>query len=189
MPKTPTLSAIQKALTIKHAISHSQVLDARGLSHKERKAALAAGSYLAAIHGRQTCAKGHTADLWSTSGHCVVCYPQNVQMQKKHRASGYIYVARSASTKLTKIGITEDDIEDRIVFLNSQSYAGTADWKLYFFAAVHAMGEVETALKAQLRTYKLPTPQLRAREWKMAHEVFTCLPSKAQRELQRLLEN
>ncbi len=188
MRKIPSLNAAQKALAVKHGILHSQVLDARGLTFKERKAALAAGSYLAAVHGRECCANGHTTDLWSTSGHCVVCHPQNVQMQKKHSASGLVYIACSARTKLTKIGITEDEIDCRIGYLRSQSYAGTDDWKLYFCASAHEIGKVEGALKLQLQVFKVPTPQLRALEWKTSHEVFSCLPSKAKRELQKLLD-
>lgn len=186
----PRFTPRQLALMKIHGVAAHDVLDARAMTRPERVEAFSSEKYLAAVRGRALCGnktKQHTSDFWTTGDHCVECYPQNIQHQKKYRLPGYIYIAASATAGLTKIGISdEDDIATRIASLRSHSYANATDWTLVECYYVEAAGRVERLLIDILKPHHKTIEYLKGGRKQKSKEVFSCKSALAKRALDSL---
>lgn len=182
--KKNTLTAEQLELLAKHDLDPNRVLIAYGWEPARRIATIEAGNYVAAVHGRSPCAKGHTVDLWTTKGHCILCYPQNVRQQRRFTERGHIYIAYSATLALVKIGIaTQQTLEQRVKDLNKVSYGGASDWTVAISYFVEDAGRVESDLMARLKAYRTSSTYLKSSKTTTGKELFQCTVAIARREL------
>lgn len=122
------LDASQIEFLKKHGISLSTILDASGLTKRDREIAMTeigANFY----YSDSLCQKaGHA--LRTKPGHCIQCDTSKIAFQSRSSASGYVYLAQAAGCKLLKIGYSNAHPADRIQYLNREAYGGVPDWDL-----------------------------------------------------------
>ena len=125
------LNASQIEFLKKHGISLSTILDASGLTKRDREIAMTnigANFY----YSDSLCQKaGHA--LRTKAGHCIQCFTSKIAFQGRSSASGYVYLARAVRDKLIKIGYSSAHPADRIQYLNREAYGGVSDWDLREF--------------------------------------------------------
>jgi hypothetical protein len=153
----------------KHSIPIDKVLDAYEMARNEWMSILKNGDYLLAT-GVTPC-RTLSHDLRTSGGHCVICKPETLRFSDRYYKSALIYVAHSRDLGLCKIGIS-NNINERNRTLNSQRYAGAADWIIHWSHHVEKSGETETAIHSLLNSKRKPTEHLRDGEIKTAIEVF-----------------
>lgn len=109
------------------------------------------------------------------SGHCAPCNPHGIAYQDRHRALGYVYIARSQSRGWIKIGQTKD-INHRISTLNSsyERYGEVDDWQILFYIKVDESGHLEQDVHRKLESFLLPQNFIKGQEVQIAREIFTC---------------
>jgi hypothetical protein len=159
------LSAEELTFLRHHAIDAASLFDARsyavkGWGDEARKLDLQFGI-------GTSCKVGHR--IRARSGHCIVCWPKNINYQKNHRKPGYVYVASSRAGRIHKVGSTVD-CDERQVRLQRDAYAGFADWTIVgWFKSSEAQRE-EKELQSRLSefkstaTYQKSTGEVDARE-------------------------
>jgi hypothetical protein len=146
------LTPAEVAFLAAHGLTVADVYDGRGQSKATREAsAKAAGRRIILCSG--TCGGGHR--LKTRSGHCPVCKPACLAYQIRHFATAYVYIARSPSTDLLKIGVT-DDVKQRETTLNyEEAHGGLRDWKVLFSVKVENAGVIERKAIRSLESYKV----------------------------------
>ena len=98
------------------------------------------------------CKAGHR--IRARSGHCVVCWPKNINYQKNHTKPGWVYIASSKVGRIHKIGSTTTDCEDREARLRRDGYAGFHDWIIVaWFESSEAQRE-EMELQSRLSAHR-----------------------------------
>lgn len=125
------------------------------------------------------CHKGHR--LKTRSGNCIVCDPRTITFQKRHRASGVIYVAENGSYSKVgvvdnNIGCAEQAIHNREIRLNLEGgYGGMTGWKIIAWAEVaNNVGMIENSIHRKLMDYSISTHYIHSGECHLAHEMFDC---------------
>lgn len=94
--------------------------------------------------------RGHR--LRERHNHCIMCKPSNIAFQKRNSASGFVYIAQSSSSKLLKVGFT-NDCEDREYMLNYTEYGGNNDWRMLFIVHSKLAGRLENEIQSSLHPY------------------------------------
>src|SRR5690348_7499758 len=110
---------------VRHGISLDLLFDASGMPTWKWKERMREEGKLFAYGVR--CFRGHS--LKARSGNCIRCNTANIAFQMRSARSGYVYIARSASRKLTKVGYSADDPWNRIYIANLEGYANAQDWR------------------------------------------------------------
>src|SRR2546427_222696 len=71
----------------------------------------------------------------------------------RHYAPGYVYIARSFSEDVIKIGTTRD-IHPQQRKLRYLQYGGIDDWEILYYAWVDRAGKIEHDARRRLQCYK-----------------------------------
>ena len=164
------LSKRDKEFLQQNGISLELVFDASGMPTRVWKQRMREEGKLFAF-GVQ-CLRGHS--LKARSGNCIRCNTANIAYQMRSNRAGYIYIARSKSLGLTKVGFSADDPDNRIYIANLESYAGASDWDIVMRVNSAEAGRLELDLHSELREYRLPLCWIRNGEECEAREVYEC---------------
>lgn len=164
------LSKRDEQFLARHGISLELLFDASGLPSSQWKTRMRQEGKLFAfgVH----CLRGHR--LKTRSGNCIRCNTANIAFQMRSGRDGYVYIARSASRKLTKIGFSADDPWNRIYIANLEGYAGASDWRIVQQHCGTKAGRWELAMHATLREHRKPQVWYRNGESCEAREVYGC---------------
>ncbi|MES2414512.1 MAG: hypothetical protein V4614_11965 [Pseudomonadota bacterium] len=150
-----SLSNQQLRFLKEQGVSLSQVIDASGLSSKDRVTkmeTLGASFY----YGGAICkAGGHS--LRTKPGHCIQCDTSKIAYQLRHTASGHVYLAYSWSRQYAKVGYSKAYPEERVGFLCRENYGNANDWELKHTIFVSkSAGRYEFNIHARLEQYRKP---------------------------------
>ena len=157
---------------VQHDIDPESVFDARNMTGRTFK--VAAKEIGADFVYTSPCQKaGHRLKTRS-SGTCIQCNTAVIAYQKRNAAKseGFVYVAKSDTLGLIKIGCCWPNLDKRILNLRSQSYGGVRDWKLLFDVKVNAMGLCEVAVHKRLAKYAVQGDYYK--EDQVSSELFNC---------------
>ena len=123
------LSKDQVSFLKSQAISPAQVFDASKTTSKADRESQMGVLELSLYFGDAACKKGgHT--LRTKAGHCIQCDTSKIAYQFRHSASGYVYLAYSTNSGLTKVGFTKNHPQDRTELLRREKYARASDWDI-----------------------------------------------------------
>ena len=166
------LTLSQICFLIHHKVPSSQVFDATGMKKEEYREVMKDLGMTIAI-GLNPCTARERHTLKDKYGHCVQCDTNNLAFQKRFNESGFIYVARSESLGLTKIG-TAKDTAKREYSLNNFGYGGCSDWKIQFTKQCSKHGRIEFEAHQALMPYNVHKSY-----WKQGNlidcaELFDC---------------
>ena len=170
------LTQTQLLFLEKHSISVDQVFDATGLSKSEYHRQMKDGGFLVAIGLSRCRRKNHS--LKDRHGHCVVCHPVNIAIQKREITPGDLYVMYSPSNKLVKVGVAKSSNE-RLISANKQGYGNIKDWKLKFSVRVEDSGQAERIIHNLLTEYKQEREFVKGGAIVVAKEIFKCSGKRA----------
>jgi hypothetical protein len=169
------LSDEEKRFLTQHGIPTKDVLDVRSVRRREwEPQAKTRGVYI--VLGSPCGRAGHR--LRTRAGHCAQCDPKKIAFQKRHSATGFVYVAFSVAQKLVKIGSTSS-INTRGRTLRNQEYAGANDWRIRRWARVKNMGKVENDAHSLLKGSSSPRAYQKDGRPQQAAEVYRCHPLEA----------
>jgi hypothetical protein len=158
----------------------SWALNATGLTRREYQAALSRDGKLFA-YGLPPCKNGHTL---RTTGGCPQCNTQYLSYVRHNVTPGYVYIARSNSTRLVKVGLSAD-FNNRLYIANLEGYADIWDWIVRDCRYVQEMGRVEAGVKRALASYGVNRVWIRNGKFTTAKEVFSCTLKLAREALHR----
>ena len=156
-----------------HGVPLSRVFDAQFLPAKLWKS-LMSKRRLWLAYGVTPCgAAGHR--LRTRKGHCVRCNPATLAFLKRHDLEGDVYIAYSKKLRLVKVGSSESHL-DREASLNTDGYAGAADWEIRHWVRSDRAGRTEFLVQSELRQHHIPTQYFRESTGSVvwANEVFRC---------------
>ena len=155
-------------------IPMSQLFDATGMKKSEYKQIMKDLGMVVAIGVTPCNAAGHT--LRTRHGHCVQCDcgTRNLAFLKRYDETGLVYVARSESIKLTKIGTARDDAAQREYSLNRSGYGGGSDWKIYFVQQCDKAGRVEFNVHKSLMPHNVSRSYWKQDMLVDCAELFNC---------------
>ncbi len=160
----------------RHRIPVDQVFDATGLSKSDYRKQMKDGGFLIAI-GLSRCRRKNHA-LKDRYGHCVVCHPANIAIQKRETTPGDLYVMYSPSNKLVKVGVANSSTE-RLISANKQGYGNIKDWKLKFSVRIDDSGQAERIIHNLLAKYKQERQFVKGGTIVVAKEIFKCSGKRA----------
>jgi len=155
-------------------VSPSLLFDGTGLTKAQRDLAMD-GLEKYFYYGGTACAKaGHT--LRSKAGHCIQCDTAKIAYQLRSSASGYVYLAYSKSTKLTKVGYSKHHPQDRGQFLRKEAYGNINDWDIKKIAFLNKdAGKKEFQIHSALEKYQISINYEKARNvFVECREIFNC---------------
>ena len=135
--------------------------------------------------GVSKCREGHDS-LRTRSGHCAMCNPASLSFQKRHTNIGDLYVMRSRSTKLIKVGVA-DSAYDRVISLNKQGYGDIKDWELAHVVRVTKAGYAEEFIHARLLFHAEERYFYKGGTMVLAREIFSCSVQDAIKEINSLI--
>ncbi|MGY6217132.1 GIY-YIG nuclease family protein [Methylolobus aquaticus] len=132
-------------------ISPSLVLDAAGLSKKERLAAMERLEKYFYFGGPPCRNSGH--HLRTKAGHCIQCDTSKIAYQLRYSGAGHVYLAHSRSTGYVKVGYTKFHPQERAELLRTFSYGGISDWSIdrFVYFEINA-GRTEFAIHAEMES-------------------------------------
>lgn len=159
----------------RHGFSPDDVLDARGLSVRDRKR-LAEANGKSVLLGSPCEAGGHR--LRTKYGHCLECNPQGIAHIRRHSVESSVYVAYSRSLGISKIGISSQS-QRREETLNAQGYAGARDWETLLRIDTTEAGRVEARAQSALNTFRVYVEYTKGDQHQTAREAFRCTPKAA----------
>jgi hypothetical protein len=154
-------------------IAASMVFDATGMSKAQYRPIMKAAGLPFAI-GTPCQRGGHR--LMTRVGHCIQCDTSKIAFMLRWNRGGYIYVAYSLGSGLTKVGLASD-VSDRISALNNDRYAGACDWTLvHHFYCERDAGRIEGYIQAMFSSWKVNKGYFREGRWNQCKEVYECSP-------------
>jgi hypothetical protein len=178
------LTRVEREFVQRLGMSEDDVLDGRQLSQTEiRDAARSQGKLL--IIGSE-CAKSRHR-LRTPYGHCAQCDTSKLGYVKRYSISAYVYLARSSSENLFKIGLTES-VEQRVRQLNFERYGGAADWRVLRSARAENAGKVEHHAHSLLRSHAVSAQYTKNGRTQEASELFRCDPDTALKAFEAALK-
>ena len=158
----------------------SQAFNATGLTRREYQAALSREGKLFA-YGIFPCKNGHTL---RTAGGCPECNSQYLSYARHNVSPGYVYIARSNSTRLIKVGLSSDP-KNRMYIARLEGYADIWDWVVRDFEYAKEMGRLEAVVKRSLSSYRIDREWVRNGNITKTKEVFSCTLKLAREILHR----
>ncbi len=175
------LTESEIAFVLSQGYEPDTVFDGRRLkAEKRRDAARAAGADI--VLGAPCREAGHR--LRTRAGHCCQCDTAKLAFQERYRAPGFVYIAFSERTELTKVGCAVD-IEQRLQNLRNQRYGHTSDWEIVFFTPSAQSGKLESNVHRMLDDYKTHVPYEKDGASQLAIELFRVKPAVAIDALKR----
>ncbi|MBK7729871.1 MAG: GIY-YIG nuclease family protein [Gammaproteobacteria bacterium] len=166
-----TLTADQHRFLEQQQIPVSRVFDATGMRTRDWKAMMHNLGFDVA-YGVTPCSNGgHT--LRTRYGHCVQCGTHNLAFLRRYDAPGEVYVAASSQISLRKIG-TSKNANERISFLNRESYGGASDWRLRHVITCNQAGRVEFVAQRKVQPYRKSRSYNKAGVLTACLELFDC---------------
>jgi len=166
------LTLPQAGFLIHHKIPLSKVFDATGMKKEEYLKVMKDLGMTIAI-GLNPCTAREKHTLKDKYGHCVQCKTNNFAFQKRYNELGFIYVARSESIGLTKIG-TAKDTTQREYSLNNVGYGGSSDWKIQFTKQCNKHGRIEFEAHQALMTHNVHRSYWKQGSLIDCTELFDC---------------
>lgn len=166
-----------------HGIPVVATFDASGLAAGEWKAAMRAEGKLIAYG--VSCLRGHS--LKTRSGSCIRCNTANISFALRSHRDGFVYLARSSSAKLLKVGFSARDPFGRIEVANYEGYGGASDWRVRTVVESSSAGRFEIDLHAALSGWSAPQGWIRNGALREAREIYTCSLATARNRLSILL--
>ncbi len=125
------------------------------------------------------CHRGHR--LKTRSGNCIMCDPRVITFQKRHHASGIIYVAENGPYSKVgvvdnNIGCAEQAIHNRELRLNLEGgYGGMTGWKIIAWTEVAKdVGMIENSIHNELLEHSVAAHYNYSGEYRLAQEMFDC---------------
>jgi len=179
------LTKSQKEFLKNHGIDLDKVFDATRYTQRTYRDLMKEGGFVVAA-GVTKCSQGHDS-LRTRSGHCVMCNPASLSFQKRHTNIGDLYVMRSRSTKLIKVGIA-DSAYDRVISLNKQGYGDIKDWELAHVVRVTNAGYAEEVIHARLLFHAEERYFYKGGTMVLAREIFSCSVRDAIKEINLLIK-
>jgi hypothetical protein len=155
-----------------HGIPISSVFDATGMKRDEYRNAMKELGMIVAV-GVNPCTAIERHTLKDKYGKCIQCKPHNLSFQKRYHESEFIYVARSESTGLIKIGVAKDTAR-REYSLNKIEYGRCNDWKIQFNQKCDKTARVEFDVHQSLQTYTVSRCYWRQGSLVHCSELFNC---------------
>ena len=110
------------------------------------------------------------------AGHCIQCDTAKIAYQLRNSASGYVYLAYSKSTKLSKVGFSKHHPQDRGEFLRKEAYGNIRDWDIKNFVQLpREAGKKEFEIHAALEKFrKSITYEKNRGQFVECYEIFNC---------------
>lgn len=169
-------------------ISPSMLLDASGLSKAERLAEMDALEKHFYYGGASCKSEGHT--LRTKAGHCIQCDTSKIAYQLRNSASGYVYLAYSASSSYVKIGYSKYHPQKRGAFLRNEGYGNIRDWDVKKVAIIDRdAGKMEFLIHAALESFQKPIFYKNMNGIRVeCREVFNCSLDHAVRIFTSIIE-
>lgn len=121
-------------------------------------------------YGYQECKNGHTL---RTAAGCPQCRTQYLAKAKESISPGYVYIARSRTSRLVKVGLSTQP-HARLYMARLQGYGGIYDWEIRHWVYVDRMGKAESAVKRLLAEFRIRRPWERQGEQEVASEIYRC---------------
>ena len=103
------------------SIPLSEVFDATGMGRKEYGPAMRAEDKYVAINVTPCKRAGHR--IRTRTGKCIACDVTQYAFSKRHRTSGYVYLAVSRQAGIIKVGMAAE-LSRRIQHLKYRLYGG-----------------------------------------------------------------
>jgi len=153
------------------------------MTRREFRTALSGQGKLFA-YGVEPCKNGHTL---RTAGGCPQCITAYLSYALQNISPGYVYIARSNSSRLIKVGSSARP-DNRLYIAGLEGYGGIYDWQVRATAYVEQMGRVETAVKRSLGEYSAPRVWVRNGSKSVTREIFKCTLKTALEALNLVLE-
>jgi|SRR5690606_15732182 len=125
------------------------------------------------VYNTTPCKNGH--NIRSRSGHCIVCDVTRIAFVKRSFKNGHLYLFGSKSKQFIKLGMTTENIEDRLQKLNSRGVGGVNDWVVLLSFKVDNTNLHEFNLHKILSPYQVKKSYYQETESK---EIFRCSYSK-----------
>ena len=153
-----------------HDISLSAVFNATGLARKEYKPLMMESGCVVAI-GVTKCGYGHS--LRTKHGKCIQCYPAVIAFSRRFSQDAFVYVAKSASARLLKIGIAAD-LTERNTTLREHRYADAVEWTVVLSQKCKNAASIEYVVHKLLSKYAVVTEYWQGYDRHESREVFSC---------------
>lgn len=142
-----SLAPDQAMFLLLHQIPLSRVFDAAGMKRAQYSRAMKDFDMLVAVNTTPCNAAGHT--MRTRHGLCLQCDTSRVAYMLRGFNPGWLYLATSPETGLTKVGVASDP-ERRMRVLSNLAYGGASDWELVDTFEVANAGRVEAKIHARL---------------------------------------
>jgi T5orf172 domain len=175
------LSSVQLQFLSTHGIPMFRVFDASGMKAKEWKEAMKALDMWVAYGGAKCKAAGH--QLRSINSDCLQCRPAAIGYIKRYFEDGQVYVAKSSSAGIFKVG-TAKDASSRVDQLNYYVYGGASDWILQDAYSCNTAGKVEFEAHRILASYQYLGTYFKEGEEKECRELFKCSYTQARKAVE-----
>ena len=174
----------------RNGLGPDDVFDARGITTDwQTRTAYAKDAGFECLVGPDRCQKcGNTVRTRSGSGQCLVCNPAALSFQRRHRKPGWVYIARSPSTRLIKVGyMAKLGARDHIDLLNEQRYGETSDWRLCVERQVDHGGRIKKLVHRCLFMKRAPSRKYwKDGHWMECDELFRCTIKEATEALKKV---
>lgn len=167
----PELTTEQKLFLKRNKIAVSDVFDAFGLTTSEWQRAMNETGQGFAVRTTPCNSEGHT--LRTHANHCIECNTASIAFYRRSRATGYVYIAGSLSTKRVKVGMTTD-LRQRVVMLNIYKYGGASDWEMLAHVKTSRAGECEFNTHSKLARHAAAATYVKAGKQLDCYEIFEC---------------
>lgn len=136
------------------------------------------------VLGKPCRAAGHR--LRTRSGHCVQCDTSKLGFQNRYNSPGYVYVARSSTSGLVKIG-TAQNIKIREQKLRYEQHAQADDWRILYAVKVKTGAKIEHKIFSTLARYRTSRSYVKEGKINEANELFKCSVATAIETLRSLI--
>jgi len=166
------LTKSQLAFIERMQLDSYSLFDASGLRARDWKVQMKELGKLVAFGVTPCSAGGHS--LRTRAGHCLQCNTANLSFLKRMSDSGEVYVAWSTSSKIAKIGLSQNSYS-RLESLNKFRYGGVSDWEMKLIYECENAGEVEFEVHRQLSVYaKTGISYMNGNVERFCTEIFKC---------------
>lgn len=186
------LTKEEKEFINHHAISASDIYDARGQiirvyhdNAKERGCRFVIAN---------PCTNGHR--LKDRHGHCIVCRPLGIAIQKREGGKGIVYVA--VSGKYTKVGMIENNIKSKNKAIDKREYrlndeggyGGSSGWTtIKSWQLEKNTGKIEREAQQLLNKYNVKKDYIHSGELHTTKELFECSIQTALDAVKKAIQN
>ena len=165
------LSPDQLKFLVQHKIPLSQVFDGTDIPRHRHSKLMRGLGMVVAIGVAPCAAAGHT--LRTRAGHCAQCGTHNLAFLRRFDEKGDVYVAKSESSGLIKIG-TAQDASERAESLNNFGYGGYYDWVIQFVQHCDRAGRVEFKVHKALAQHCVTRTYEKQGNVVNCNELFVC---------------